>query len=72
MPRRMPENPPPLCKLCRRAIDWSTIRTSDREVQPGVFERAYICPHCRSVQEFASWQTRHRETETQRRMGGLG
>jgi hypothetical protein len=49
--------PVPLCKACRKPIEWRTIRTSDREIQPRVFERAYICPHCRAVQEFASWQT---------------
>jgi hypothetical protein len=29
----------------------------DREIRPRVFERAYVCPHCRAILEFASWQT---------------
>lgn len=47
----------PLCKACRKPVGWEALRVSDREVRPAVFERAYICPHCRAVLEFASWQT---------------
>lgn len=53
----MPKEPVPVCRSCRKEITWNTIRVSEREVLPGVFERAYFCPHCRAVQEFASWQT---------------
>lgn len=38
-------------------MDWSNLLREDREIQPRVFERAYVCPHCRAVLEFASWQT---------------
>jgi hypothetical protein len=38
-------------------VDWENVRRVDREIQPRVFERAYVCPHCRAVLEFASWQT---------------
>ena len=47
----------PACKSCRRPLDWDNIVRLDREIHPRVFERAYVCPHCRAVQEFASWQT---------------
>ena len=46
-----------VCKACRRPVDWSNVVRKDREIQPRVFERAYVCPHCRAVLEFASWQT---------------
>jgi hypothetical protein len=47
----------PLCRSCRKPVDWENLRRVDREIQPRVFERAYVCPHCRAVLEFASWQT---------------
>ena len=53
----MDPNPPPKCKSCREPVTWETLIRLDREIQPRVFERAYICPHCRAVLEFASWQT---------------
>ena len=46
-----------VCKLCKMLISWENLKWSEREIQPRVFERAYICPHCRAVLEFASWQT---------------
>ena len=45
------------CKSCKKPVDWSNLRRMDREIQPAVFERAYVCPHCRAVLEFSSWQT---------------
>lgn len=45
------------CKCCRKPVSWENLVRSERELQPRVFERAYICPHCRAVLEFASWQT---------------
>jgi hypothetical protein len=45
------------CKACKKPVDWENIVRLDREIQPRVFERAYICPHCRAVLEFSSWQT---------------
>lgn len=60
---RMAAMPSPLpegyatCKACRRPVSWGELVRSEREIQPRVFERAYICPHCRAVLEFASWQT---------------
>ncbi len=50
------------CKSCKKPVDWSNLRRVDREIQPAVFERAYVCPHCRAVLEFSAWQTgtRHR------------
>jgi hypothetical protein len=45
------------CKSCRKEVSWQNLVRLDREIQPRVFERAYICPHCRAVLEFASWQT---------------
>jgi hypothetical protein len=47
----------PLCRACRKPVDWSNVVRHDRETYPGVFERAYVCPHCRAILEFASWQT---------------
>jgi hypothetical protein len=47
----------PLCRSCRKPVDWDNVRRVDREIQPRVYERAYVCPHCRAVLEFASWQT---------------
>jgi len=47
----------PACKACKRTVTWDTVRRLDREVQPRVIERAYVCPYCRAVLEFASWQT---------------
>jgi hypothetical protein len=38
-------------------LTWETVVRLDREILPRVFERAFVCPHCRAVQEFASWQT---------------
>lgn len=55
-PRNLPENVA-VCKLCKQTISWDNLKWSEREIQPRVFERAYICPHCRAVLEFASWQT---------------
>jgi len=51
------ETPSPLCKSCRKPLDPRELRRIDREVRPGVTERAYVCPHCRAVLEFAGWQT---------------
>lgn len=45
------------CKSCRKPVNGTTLLRIDREIQPRVFERAYVCPHCRAVLEFASWQT---------------
>ena len=45
------------CKACRKPVSWGNLVRLDREIQPRVFERAYLCPHCRAVLEFASWQT---------------
>ena len=57
----MPDEPlsdgGPLCRFCRKPVNWSNVRRDTREVQPRVFECAYFCPHCRAVLEFASWQT---------------
>jgi hypothetical protein len=53
--RRRPEGG--LCRACKKEVGWENLRRVDREVQPRVFERAYVCPHCRAVLEFASWQT---------------
>ena len=47
----------PACKACKRTVTWDTVRRFDREVQPCVIERAYVCPYCRAVLEFSSWQT---------------
>ncbi len=47
----------PVCRACRRPIDWRSMKTDDREFAPGVFERVYFCPHCRAIQDYASWQT---------------
>lgn len=47
----------PSCKACRKPVDWGNVVRLDREISPRVFERAYVCPHCRAVLEFASWQT---------------
>jgi hypothetical protein len=46
-----------ICKSCRKPVSWENLVRQEREIQPRVFERAYICPHCRAVLEFASWQT---------------
>ena len=46
-----------ICKCCRKPVSWENLVRLERELQPRVFERAYICPHCRAVLEFASWQT---------------
>jgi hypothetical protein len=53
---RLPEGVA-VCKACKLAVSWENLVRSEREIQPRVFERAYICPHCRAVLEFASWQT---------------
>ncbi len=45
------------CKACKLPVSWDNLVRSEREIQPRVFERAYICPHCRAGLEFASWQT---------------
>lgn len=45
------------CRACRKAVGWDNVVRLDREIQPRVFERAYVCPHCRAVLEFGSWQT---------------
>jgi hypothetical protein len=55
-PRHFPENTG-ACKCCKQPVSWENLIRSDREIQPRVFERAYICPHCRAILEFASWQT---------------
>lgn len=46
-----------MCRSCRGVLTWDIVVRLDREIQPRVFERAYVCPHCRAVLEFASWQT---------------
>jgi hypothetical protein len=46
-----------ICKSCRRPVSWDNLVRMERETQPRVFERAYICPHCRAILEFATWQT---------------
>ena len=46
-----------VCKACKEPVTWQNLVRSQREIQPRVFECAYICPHCRAVLEFASWQT---------------
>jgi hypothetical protein len=61
-PRRAPPSRPlpeqaSLCRACGGVLTWESIVRLDREIQPRVFERAFVCPHCRAVQEFASWQT---------------
>ncbi len=53
----MVEEPKALCKSCKKPVGGSNIIRLDREVSPRIFERAYVCPHCRAVLEFASWQT---------------
>ena len=57
----MPEPPRgdggPVCRHCRKPVDWQNVRRDTREIQPRVFECVYFCPHCRGVLEFASWQT---------------
>jgi hypothetical protein len=55
-PARLPDHTA-ICKACKRPVSWENLVRSEREIQPRVFERAYICPHCRAVLEFASWQT---------------
>lgn len=45
------------CKACQKPVDWENVVRLDREIQPRVFERAYVCPHCRAILEFSSWQT---------------
>lgn len=55
-PVQLPENTA-VCKHCKKPVSWDTLVRSQREIQPRVFECAYICPHCRAVLEFASWQT---------------
>ena len=55
-PTRLPEGTA-VCKNCKMPVSWANLVRSDREIQTRVFERAYICPHCRAVLEFASWQT---------------
>lgn len=55
-PSRLPEHTA-VCKHCKKPVSWENLVRSEREIQPRVFERAYICPYCRSVLEFASWQT---------------
>ncbi len=59
MPPRRPPAPPQtaLCRHCHRELEWGNILRFDREIRPRVFERAYACPHCRAILEFASWQT---------------
>ena len=52
-----PREEGPVCRFCRKPVDWTNIRTDDREIQPRVFERVYFCPHCHACLEFASWQT---------------
>jgi len=52
-----PDAPRARCKSCKKPLDWSNLRLVDREVQPAVFERAYVCPHCRAALEFSTWQT---------------
>ena len=51
-----PQPSPPQCRSCGRPVDWSNVLRVDREIEPAVFERAYVCPHCRAVLEFATWQ----------------
>jgi hypothetical protein len=53
---RLPEHTA-VCKCCKGPVTWANVVRSEREIQPRVFECAYICPHCRAVLEFASWQT---------------
>lgn len=53
-PRR---DPGPVCRSCRKQVSWENVRRLDREIQARVFERAYVCPHCRAILEFSSWQT---------------
>jgi hypothetical protein len=45
------------CKACRKPVSWENLVRFERELQPRVFERCYVCPHCRAVLEFATWQT---------------
>lgn len=56
-----PETPPPaegaLCRACRRPADRARLVVFDRPLAPGVFERAYVCPHCRAVLEFSAWRS---------------
>jgi len=52
----LPENTA-VCKNCRKPVSWESLLRVQREIQPRVFECAYLCPHCRAVLEFASWQT---------------
>ena len=46
-----------VCKCCKKPVSWENLVRVEQEIQPRVFERAYICPYCRAVLEFASWQT---------------
>jgi len=46
-----------ICKCCKKTVSWENLVRLEREIQPRVFERAYVCPHCRAVLEFATWQT---------------
>jgi len=57
MPSAAPRPDDPLCRHCRKPVDWTTLRRDVREAQPHVFECVYYCPHCRGILEFASWQT---------------
>jgi len=53
---RLPEHAA-VCKCCKHPVSWENLVRNNREIQPRVFECAYICPFCRAVLEFASWQT---------------
>ena len=55
-PARLPDHVA-ICKCCKEPVSWDNLVRSEREIQRRVFERAYICPYCRAVLEFASWQT---------------
>jgi hypothetical protein len=55
-PSQLPEHTA-VCKNCKEPVSWDILARSLREIQPRVFECAYICPYCRAVLEFASWQT---------------
>lgn len=56
VPERV-RDPQPVCRACRKPVDWRNLKTDEREFQPHVFERVYFCPFCRAILDYASWQT---------------
>jgi hypothetical protein len=46
-----------ICPVCRGALTWHTLGSSETEVTIYVREKIYFCPHCRALLGVSSWHT---------------